>query len=88
MTIRELLAELKSAGLLERARRVKCGDVELELDPGDVPRQTMRWDLPEQQHGTGADTEELRRTEEARALQDLYAAGAAGWTPPSEYADG
>jgi hypothetical protein len=80
VTLSELLAELKSAGLLDRATRVKCADVEVDLSSQvDTEPKTMRVELP--QHGIGMSENESKNREESDLLGGLY--GAAQGAIPS-----
>lgn len=83
-----ILSELKAAGLIDRTRRVKFGDVELELAaPIDTEPKTMDLRLPDaavpQQHGLSVSENEARLLEEIERREGLY--GAAQGNIPSDY---
>lgn len=81
MTLLELLKEIRNMNALDRVRRIKVGDVELELNPPvDTELKTMELKMP-QEHGVPVNPEAARNAEEAELLAGVYGAGAAGWTP-------
>jgi len=81
VTLREVLHELHDAGLLARTKRVRCGEIELELSaPEDTERKTMVIETP---HGTGISENEAKKLEELELREGLY--GAAGGYIPSDY---
>lgn len=81
MTLAELIAELKTAGLLDRARSLKCSGAEVVLDaPADGERKTM---VIAATHGTGISEDEAKRLEELELREGIY--GAAQGFIPSDY---
>lgn len=72
-------------GALDRVRKLKVDGVELELAaPVDTETRTVELKIP-QEHGIQMNPEAAARAEEADALAGMYAAGAAGWTPPADF---
>jgi hypothetical protein len=81
VTLLELLKEIRDMNALDRVRRIKVGDVELELAaPVDTETRTVELAIP-QEHGVALNPEAATRAEEAELLAGVYGAGAGGWTP-------
>lgn len=76
MTLPELIAQLKADGLIARARRIKCADIEIELAaPVDTEPKTVTLDIPETQlHGQRISEEEALRRAEDEMIQGMHAA--------------
>lgn len=86
MTLLALLKEIRDMGAVgDRVRRVKCGDLEVDLDPPDGgPRQTVSMPLP-QEHGIGKSAEEMKLLDELEQRHGFY--GASQGAIPSDYVE-
>lgn len=85
MTLLQLLKEIRDMGPVgERLRKVKCGDIEIELAaPVDTEAKTIEIKLPEK-HGSGMTDAQMQQREDDEAREILYGAGAAR-AIPSDY---